>query len=111
MILKYLSIRLNGPEASGHRMRIALHVTDTDERRVLELTNGVLISSPANRSVATDAALSLSRAQLGAISLGAVSFEESIDAGATVVSGDRELFSTLSSLLDTFPQNFPIVTP
>ncbi|WP_061229879.1 alkyl/aryl-sulfatase [Dietzia cinnamea] len=111
MILKYLSIRLNGPEASGHRMRIALHVTDTDERRILELTNGVLISTPIDCSGETDAELSLSRARLGAISLGAASIDESIDAGTAAVSGDRELLSTLSSLLDTFPQNFPIVTP
>jgi alkyl sulfatase BDS1-like metallo-beta-lactamase superfamily hydrolase len=99
-----IAIRINGPRAAGTSLSVLWHFTDSGERYLMELSNGVLIHYPTAHEPKTDLALSLTHPQLpGLLASG------SLDGiGAT---GDPAVLRALMSLTDQPDPSFPVVTP
>ncbi|APE11323.1 MULTISPECIES: alkyl/aryl-sulfatase [unclassified Rhodococcus (in: high G+C Gram-positive bacteria)] len=111
MMLKYLAIRLNGPKAAGRALRVDLHVTDTDERRLLQVTNGVLVHTATSTPQDADVSVALTRTTLGSVTLGSAPLDRCIADGSASVAGNADALHELFSLLDAFDRFFDIVTP
>jgi alkyl sulfatase BDS1-like metallo-beta-lactamase superfamily hydrolase len=110
MLLDYLPVRLNGPNAAGKKIALNLNFTDLKKQYALVVENAVLNYS--NKPVEkVDAAITLSKATLDSIQLKEQTIEQAITAGELKVEGRREAFTELLALLDTFPFWFNIVTP
>jgi alkyl sulfatase BDS1-like metallo-beta-lactamase superfamily hydrolase len=99
-----LAIRIDGPRAAGTALSVLWHFTDTGERYLMELSNGVLIHHPTRRTPEADLTLTLTHPQLlGLLASGSLA---GIDA-----TGDPGVLKTLMSLADEPDPNFAIVTP
>jgi len=99
-----IAIRIDGPRAAGTALSILWNFTDSGERHLMELSNGVLIHYPTRRTPETDLALTLTQAQLlGLLASGSLA---GIDA-----TGDPGVLKTLMSLVDEQDPSFPVVTP
>ena len=99
-----LAIRIDGPRAAGTALSVLWHFTDTGERYLMELSNGVLIHHPTRRTPEADLTLTLTQHQLlGLLASGSLA---GIDA-----TGDPGVLKTLMSLADEPDPNFAIVTP
>jgi len=111
MLFDYLAVRLNGPEAAGRTVELAVEVTDRDEVWLLGLQNGTLRSVAGRRPDAPVATLRLTHDALAALATGRTTWEELVEGGGFEVDGDRAAVDGLVSLFDTFAFWFDIVTP
>ncbi|GCE07641.1 alkyl/aryl-sulfatase [Dictyobacter aurantiacus] len=111
MLLDYLGIRLNGPKANGKSIALNLSFSDTNQRYAIQLENSALTYTPDKQFARPDATLTLSRAILDAINLGATTFENEIAFNAIQIQGDKNKVLELLSLMDTFEPTFNVVTP
>jgi alkyl sulfatase BDS1-like metallo-beta-lactamase superfamily hydrolase len=107
----YLSIRVNGPKAAGKAYTFNADFTDTDQKYLLELSNGVLNYSANEQTENPDATVHISRKTLDDIALGLATFAQKVDAGEARVEGNRAAWEDFLSTLDTFEFWFNIVTP
>ncbi len=99
-----VAIRIDGPRAADVSLSVLWDFTDSGERHLMELTNGVLVHQPTTRTPKTDLTLSLTFPQLlGLLAAG------SLDGIET--AGDQGVLATLLSLTDQPDPNFPITTP
>ena len=109
MILDFLAIRIEGPRAAEHPVTVNLTVSDTGERAVLELSNGVLIPTRGRHAEGADASLTVPKGLLAMLALGAVTVDELPEPAQ--VDGERSRLATLFDLGQPFDPRFPIVTP
>jgi linear primary-alkylsulfatase len=99
-----VAIRIVGPRAANVSLSVLWEFTDSGERYLMELSNGVLAHQPTARTPVTDLTLTLTFPQLlGLLASGSL---DGIQA-----AGDRGVLQTLLSLSDQPDPNFPIVTP
>jgi alkyl sulfatase BDS1-like metallo-beta-lactamase superfamily hydrolase len=99
-----IAIRIDGPRAAGTDLSVLWHFTDTGERYLMELSNGVLIHHPTQHARRADLTLTLTQPQLPVL-LASGSLT-GIDA-----TGDPGVLKTLMSLTDEPDPSFAIVTP
>ena len=106
-----IAIRIDGMKAAGLRFAVNWTITETGERHLLRLENGVL-SNAADRHV-DDAVLSVAipRSQLLLLMVGLVTLESLIDQGVVTAEGDLSVLESIRSLLDPPDPLFPIVLP
>jgi alkyl sulfatase BDS1-like metallo-beta-lactamase superfamily hydrolase len=109
MVVDYLAIRLNGPRAADAALRIGLEVTDSGQRLLLVVHNGVLRHEPMTEAPA--GTLRISHAALTGLAYGTTTLDEVITSGAAEVTGARADLDVLLGLLDTFTGAFDVVTP
>src|SRR6185312_9201336 len=76
-----LAVRLNGPKAAGKKRAINVIVTDTNERLVLILENGVLRYRRNRESAGSDCAVTLTRDGLNELFTGRSTPAEKIRSG------------------------------
>ena len=99
-----IAIRIDGPRAAHTALAVLWHFTDTDERYLMELSNGVLIHYPTKHTQDADLTLTLTHPQLlGLLASGSLQGIET--------AGDPGVIKTVLSLIDEPDPNFPIVTP
>ena len=98
-------------KAAGLRFAINWTISETGERHLLRLENGVL-SNASNRH-ADDAVLSVSipRSQLLLLMVGLVTLESLVEQGVATAEGDLSLLESIRGLLDPPDPLFPIVLP
>ncbi|HWX45738.1 MAG TPA: alkyl sulfatase dimerization domain-containing protein [Solirubrobacteraceae bacterium] len=106
-----LAIRIDGPRAGERRLRFNWVFTDTGERHVLSLSNGVLIHSPDRQDPAADATVVVERSALNELLAGLTPMPELAQAGRLRVEGDGAKLVELLGLLDEPDPSFAIVTP
>jgi alkyl sulfatase BDS1-like metallo-beta-lactamase superfamily hydrolase len=111
MILDYLGVRLNGPRAAASTCTFQLVVTDSGERFLLELGNGVLNHTQDAVVDHPTATISLTRAALVGIAMGQATVEDLVAGGAASIEGDAAAVEDFLGLLDTFEFWFNIATP
>ncbi len=106
-----IAIRIDGMKAAGLRFAINWTISETGERHLLRLENGVL-SNASNRH-ADDAVLSVSipRSQLLLLMVGLVTLESLVEQGVATAEGDLSLLESIRGLLDPPDPLFPIVLP
>lgn len=111
LLFDYLAMRLNGPKAEGKRIVINLDFTDTKEKYMLEMVNGVLNHTPKKQASDADVSLQLSRESLNNILLKQTTMKDAVGKGDVKVSGDQGKLDEMLSYLDSFEFWFNIVTP
>ena len=111
LIFDYLGMRLNGPKATGKKIKINFNFSDTGETALLFLANAALNHSPDRQDPNADGTLTLTRAALNNIILQTSTLDEEINSGAVQVDCSLDKVHELVSLLDVFEFWFNIVTP
>jgi alkyl sulfatase BDS1-like metallo-beta-lactamase superfamily hydrolase len=106
-----LAIRIDGPRAGELRLSFNWVFTDTDERHMLMLSNGVLIHSADRQSPLADATVLVERSALNELFAGITPMPELLQAGRLRVEGDAAKLGELLGLLDQPDPSFAIVTP
>ncbi|MFW0783130.1 alkyl sulfatase dimerization domain-containing protein [Gordonia sp. CPCC 206044] len=99
-----LAIRIDGPRAWDATTSIRWQFSDVSETYRMELSNGVLIHYPTNRSDPADLVVTLTKQQLLGLLAGAGTDGIGLD-------GDTSAISTIVGLTDEADPAFPIVTP
>jgi alkyl sulfatase BDS1-like metallo-beta-lactamase superfamily hydrolase len=110
-LLDAMAIRLNGPRAGEHHLRIDWRVSDPDEQHAITVRNGVLRHRPGSHADATDATLIVEREALNQLLLKAAEIGELAESGRLRVEGDGVRLGELLGLLDEPDPGFAIVTP
>jgi linear primary-alkylsulfatase len=111
MFFDLMGIRLNGPKADGKVIVLNWNFTDMSEKYILNLENSALTYLAGRQAVNADATITLMRAAFDQITLGKTTVEKEIVAGRVKVEGDGGKVAELFGLLDTFKDDFNIVTP
>jgi alkyl sulfatase BDS1-like metallo-beta-lactamase superfamily hydrolase len=110
-LLDAMAIRLNGPRAAEHHLRIDWNVTSPDERHAITVRNGVLRHRPGAHDPPAEAALVVEREALNQLLLKAAEIGELAESGRLRVEGDGVKLGELLGLLDEPDPGFAIVTP
>jgi alkyl sulfatase BDS1-like metallo-beta-lactamase superfamily hydrolase len=110
-LLDAMAIRLNGPRAAEHDLRIDWHVTDPDEQHAITVRNGVLRHRPDSHDPPAEATLVVQREALDQLLLEIADVGELAESGRLRVEGDGVKLGELLSLLDEPDPGFAIVTP
>ena len=110
-LLDAMAIRLDGPRAWTHFLRIDWIVTDPDEQHALTLRNGVLSHRPGRHEPQAEAALVLERGALNELLLKTADIAALAENGRLRVEGDAAKLGELLGLLDEPDPGFAIVTP
>ncbi|MGE5281521.1 MAG: alkyl/aryl-sulfatase [Chloroflexota bacterium] len=109
-VLDAMAIRLDGPRAAEHELRIAWRVTDPDEEHAITVRNGVFRHRPGGHED-PDAALIVEREALNQLLLQVADIGELAESGRLRVEGDGAKLGELLGLLDDPDPAFAIVTP
>ncbi len=110
-LLDAMAIRLNGPRAAAHHLRIDWRVSDPDEQHAITVRNGVLRHRPGSHDPPAEAALLVEREALDQLLLKTADIGELAESGRLRVEGDGVKIGELLSLLDEPDPGFAIVTP
>ncbi len=111
MLLDFMGIRLNSPNAADTVLHINLVTTEPSERYLVTVQNGVLISTRDKQSSNADATVTTTGRGFGDIVRGVTTLDDAIAGGMVEFTGDSSVFEKLLSLLDSFSPSFNIVTP
>ncbi len=109
-ILDAMAIRLDGPRAAEHELRIDWQVTDPDEQHAITVRNGVLRHRPDGHEE-PDATLIVEREALNQLLLKVADVGELAESGRLRIEGDGVKIGELLGLLDDPDPGFAIVTP
>jgi len=107
--LDFLGIRLNSKKADGKSFVINLLTPDNNEKFVVELSNGTLTNIKGFQSDDADLTIRINRVDLEKTMMGAVSFDNQIKAGKAKLTGKREPYEQLKTMLVHFDLGFEIM--
>jgi alkyl sulfatase BDS1-like metallo-beta-lactamase superfamily hydrolase len=110
-LLDAMAIRLDGPRAAEHDLRIDWRVTHPDEQHAIAVRNGVLRHHPGSHGANADATLIVEREALNQLLLEIADVGELAESGRLRVEGDGVKLGELLGLLDDPDPSFAIVTP
>jgi len=110
-LLDAMAIRLDGPRAWKHYLRIDWIVTDPDEERAITVRNGVLSHRPCRHDPTAEAGLVVERRALNELLLKVADIGELAESRRLRVEGDGAKIGELLGLLDEPNPGFAIVTP
>jgi alkyl sulfatase BDS1-like metallo-beta-lactamase superfamily hydrolase len=110
-LLDAMAIRLDGPRAAEHHLRIDWVVADPDEEHRITVRHGVLRHRPGIHEPAADARLIVERTALNQLLLEVADIGELAESGRLRVEGDGTKVGELLGLLDDPDPGFAIVTP
>ncbi|HEX5376714.1 MAG TPA: alkyl sulfatase dimerization domain-containing protein [Solirubrobacterales bacterium] len=110
-LLDAMAIRLDGPRAAEHHLRIDWTVTGPDEQHRIEVRNGVMRHRPGSHDPEADARLVVDRKALDRLLLKTADVAELAESGRLRVEGDGVKLGELLGLLDEPDPGFAIVTP
>jgi len=111
LMFDYLASRLDGLNAADETIALNLIFSDTKQKYLLEMENGVLNHTANAQSEEADATVTMSRETLNNLILKQTTMEEAVAAGAVKVDGYPSQVDTLLRLLVDFEFWFNIVTP
>ncbi len=110
-LMDYLAVRLNGPEAAGKRISLGFEFTDTGDRIVVSVENGVMRHSHVEQMPELSTVVTLNRPSFIAMMMAGLPVVALTTTGAVDIEGDQSELSLLIGLLDDFEFWFDIVTP
>ncbi len=110
-LLDAMAIRLDGPRAWEHHLRIDWIITDPDEEHAITVRNGVLSHRPRRHAPEAEAGLVVERRALNELLLKVADIGELGESERLHVEGDGAKIGELLGLLDEPDPGFAIVTP
>jgi len=110
-IFDALAIRIDGPRAGDRRIALHWRFTDTGREHSLTLQHGVLTHSSGVPAGDIDATVSIERAAMNQLLIGAVTIPDLLASGRLAIEGDVAKLTELLELIDPPDPQFAIVTP
>ena len=107
--LDFVGISMDPKKAEGMRFIINLATPDNGEKFVVEMSNATLTSIKGFQSPKPDLTVTVNRADLNQVMMGAASFDDLIKAGKAKFDGNRAGFDQLRSILVPFTPDFEIL--
>jgi alkyl sulfatase BDS1-like metallo-beta-lactamase superfamily hydrolase len=107
--LDFMAIRLDSKKAEGVEFVINLVTPDNGEEYVVELSNATLTNIKGFQDKDADLTVTIDRADLVQTMMGAVSFDDQIEAGKAKLVGDRKPYDQLKTMLVQFDLGFEIL--
>jgi hypothetical protein len=101
----------NAPKTAGKSALINIEFTGTEDKYLLEMSNGVLNQTPGRHAEDADVSITLGRDTFNDIILKRTTLEKAAEAGKVEISGDKAKLEDVLTNLDTFDLWFNIVTP
>jgi alkyl sulfatase BDS1-like metallo-beta-lactamase superfamily hydrolase len=110
-LFDFMAVRLNGAKAAGLHWKINWHLTDSDERLVVNLQNCTL--THVLGQVAADAVASVRarRDVIVALNVRRTNVAEAVVAGDLEIDGEQGIVEKLFAMLDDFTMMFDVVAP
>lgn len=107
--LDFLGVRLDSKKADGKAFTINLITPDNEETFVVELSNGTLTNIEGYQADDADLTITINRTDLEKTMMGAMSFDEQIEAGKAKMEGSREPYEQLKTMLVQFDLGFEMM--
>ncbi len=107
--LDFIGISIDPRKADGMRFTINLVTPDNGEKYLVEMSNATLTNIKGVQSGKPDLTITINRADLNQVMMGASSFDDLIKAGKAKFDGDRKPFDQLRSILVAFTPDFEIM--
>ncbi|UCX05197.1 alkyl/aryl-sulfatase [Shewanella glacialimarina] len=107
--LDFLGVRLDTEKSAGKHYIINLVTPDNDEKYLVELSNSALTNIQGIHSDKADLTLTIDRAELNDVMMGAKSFDDKIKAGKVKIDGDRKAIDELMSSVVNFSMAFELL--
>ena len=105
------AVRLNGPEAEGVELKIAIEFTDLGQAHLLELSNAVLYHRPLEAGAAVDARLKLTHGMFIRVLTGQAGLRDALFGDELETEGNPLDLVKFFGLLEKPEGRFNIVTP
>ncbi|HEY1427505.1 MAG TPA: alkyl sulfatase dimerization domain-containing protein [Caulobacteraceae bacterium] len=109
-LLDSLSVRLNGPKAGATMMKLGVIFSDTRERFLIEVENGVMRHYEGRADLAWPT-VTLARVTLVELITGAKTVAAAEGDGSLTIDGASQTLADLLALLDRFDFWFEIIEP
>jgi len=107
--LDFLGISVDPKKAEGMNFVINLVTPDNGEKYLVEMSNATLTNIKDQQAKNPDLTITLNRADLNQVMMGANTFDDLIKAGKAKFEGDRKPFDQLRSLMVPFTPDFEIL--
>ena len=107
--LDFIGISIDPRKADGMRFTINLVTPDNGEKYLVEMSNATLTNIKGEQASKPDLTITVNRADLNQVMMGASSFDDLIKAGKAKFDGDRKPFDQLRGILVAFTPDFEIM--
>jgi len=107
--LDFLAIRMESKKAEGMKFVINFSTPDNGEQFVVEMSNATLTSIKDFQASEADLSITINRADLEKVMMGAVTFDEQIKEGKAKLVGDKKPYEQLKSVLVHFTPDFEMM--
>ncbi|RZT97901.1 alkyl/aryl-sulfatase [Rivibacter subsaxonicus] len=107
--LDFIGISVDPRKADGMRFTINLLTPDNGEKYLVEMSNATLTSIKGEQARRPDLTITIDRANLNLVMMGASSFDDLLKAGKAKFDGDRKPFDQLRSIVVAFTPDFEIL--
>jgi alkyl sulfatase BDS1-like metallo-beta-lactamase superfamily hydrolase len=107
--LDFLGISIDPRKADGLAFRINLATPDNGETFLVEMSNATLTNIRGFQDATADLTITLNRADLELVMMGARTFDDLLEAGKARFEGSREPFDRLRSLMVAFTPDFEML--
>lgn len=109
LIFDYMAIRLNGPKAANKSITINWNITDTGEKYLMTVENGVLNYFKNKQSPKANATVTTKRTVLNTVFAGESTFKARVASGDIKLKGNILKLAELMSIQNDFDPNFKIM--
>jgi alkyl sulfatase BDS1-like metallo-beta-lactamase superfamily hydrolase len=107
--LDFLGISMDPRKADGMHFTINLVTPDNGEKYAVEMSNATLTNIKGEQAKNPDLTITVKRADLNLVMMGASTFDDLLKAGKARFDGDRKPLDQLSAILVPFAPNFEIL--
>ncbi len=109
LFLDFLGIRMDSTKTKGMAFKINLVMPDNGEQFIIELSNETLTNIEGYQADDADLAITINRADLEQVMMGAKSLKAQIEDGTATTEGNLDVLDTLASTMVTFEIGFEIL--
>ena len=109
LFLDFLGIRMDSRKAEGMAFKINLVTPDNGEKYVIELSNSTLTNIEGYQADDADLTITIDRADLEQVMMGAKTLAAQIEDGTAKVDGNPDVLQQLGSTMVTFEIGFEIL--
>jgi alkyl sulfatase BDS1-like metallo-beta-lactamase superfamily hydrolase len=109
LFLDFLGIRMDSRKAEDMEFMINVVTPDNGEQFVLEMSNATLTNIKGQQAKDPDLTITVDRADLETVMMGAATFDQQIEAGKAKLDGNRKVYEQLKTTLVQFELGFEMM--
>lgn len=109
LFLDFLGIRIDSKKPEGMAFKINVVTPDNGEKFVLEMSNATLTNIQGQQAKDPDLTITVDRADLETVMMGAATFDQQIEAGKAQFDGNRDVYEQLKTTLVQFELGFEMM--